>query len=107
MFTRLVHVTAKPGKGRELTTLANEKILPILQKSPGFVDEIGLVSTENPETLVAISFWKTEEDANRYHHEHFTKITDLLRNLVQTPPTVETFNVENSTVHRIAAGKAA
>jgi len=107
MFTRIVHVTAKTGKGRELTTLANEKILPILQTTPGFVDEIGLVSTDNPDRMVAISFWKTKEDAERYQRDQFNKVNDLLKSLVIGPPVVETYNVDTSTMHRIAAGKAA
>jgi len=107
MFTRIVHITAKTGKGRELATLANEKILPILQNTPGFVDEIGLVSTDNPDRMVAISFWKTKEDAERYQRDQFNKVNDLLKNLLLNPPLVETYNVEASTVHRIASGKAA
>jgi len=107
MFTRIVHVTAKTGKGRELTTLANEKILPILQSTPGFVDEIGLVSTDNPDRLVAISFWNSKEDAERYQREHFNKVNDLLKNVIVSPPVIETYAVDTSTVHKIAAGKAA
>jgi len=44
MFTRTVEVTTKPGKARDLTTLINDKVLPILNKQAGFADETLLVS---------------------------------------------------------------
>ena len=45
MFTRIVEFTAKNGKTKEVAELIQAKILPILKKQPGFVDEIVLVST--------------------------------------------------------------
>ena len=38
MFTRVVEVTTQAGKARELTTIINDKVLPILRKQAGFVD---------------------------------------------------------------------
>ena len=32
MFTRTVELTTKAGKARDLTTLINDKVLPILNK---------------------------------------------------------------------------
>jgi quinol monooxygenase YgiN len=86
--------------------MTNE-VLPILQQQPGFVDMIGLVDEHDPERLVALSFWKTKEDAERYHREHFSHISELLKPVLSSTPNVQTYNVETSTTHRIAAGKAA
>ena len=47
MFTRVVEVNTKSGKARELTTIINDKVLPILKKQAGFVDETVLVSGQN------------------------------------------------------------
>ena len=107
MYTRIVECHVKPGKKQETTTKMNDEVLPILQKQPGFVDMIGLIDERDPERLLALSFWKTKEDAERYHREHFSHISDLLKPLLTTTPKVETYNVESSTTHRIAAGKAA
>jgi hypothetical protein len=38
-----------------------------LKAHTGFVDEIVLVS--EVEDILALSFWKTKEDAERYSHE--------------------------------------
>jgi heme-degrading monooxygenase HmoA len=107
MFTRVVEVTTKNGKARELCSTIREKVLPILQSQNGFVDEITLVSTNNPNRVVALSIWKSKEDAERYHNQQFQSITNLLRNHLEHDPKVETFDLEGSTVHKIAAGKAA
>ena len=107
MFTRVVEVHTKTGKSREFSTTLNEKVLPILRKQPGFVDEITLVSSSEPDRILALSFWQNEEQAERYHHEQFPKVTELLDNLLEGDPQVETFNVDTSTTHKIARGKAA
>jgi hypothetical protein len=56
MFTRIVEVTSKAGKARDLTRTVSEKVLTILKNQPGFMDEITLVSDEDPNRILAISF---------------------------------------------------
>jgi heme-degrading monooxygenase HmoA len=107
MFTRVVEVSSKPGKSHEIANAINEKVLPILRKQSGFVDETVLTSETEPNRVMALSFWKTKEDAERYQREQFTKVTEILSSLIESPPAVRTFNVHTSTPHKIAAGKAA
>lgn len=107
MFTRVVEIKAKSGKARELGQTINDKVLPILKKQDGFVDEIVLVSDTEPDRILALSFWKRQQDAERYNKEQYPKINELISHLLEGAPTVKTFNVDTSTTHRIAAGKAA
>jgi len=107
MFTRVVEVTTKSGKAREVCNTIRDKALPILQNQNGFVDELTLVSTNDPNRVLAISFWKSREDAQQYHNQQFQNITNLIRSHLEGDPQVETFDVDTSTTHRIAAGKAA
>lgn len=107
MFTRIVECTVKPEKKEEMLQRVRTEILPILQKQPGFVDEINLSSDHDPERVVAISFWKTREDAEHYHRENFSRVQEIAKPYLKGPMKVETYNVEESTIHRIAAGKAA
>lgn len=107
MFTRIVEVTTKSGKARELTTIINDKVLPILKKQAGFVDETVLASDTDPNRVLALSFWNTREDAERYQTEQYPAIHEMVRQLLETEPAVRTFNVGSSTMHKIAAGKAA
>jgi len=107
MFTRTVEVTPKSGKARELASTINDKVLPILKKQTGFVDETLLVSETEPNQILALSFWNTKEDAERYQREQYPAIHEMVRHLLEAEPVVRTFNVDSSTTHRIAAGKAA
>jgi len=105
MFTRTVEVTPKSGKARELANTINEKVLPILKKQPGFVDETLLLSDAEPNQILALSFWNTKEAAERYQREQYPAIQEMVRHLLEAEPVVRTFNVDSSTAHRILAKK--
>jgi quinol monooxygenase YgiN len=107
MFTRIVECHVKPDKKDELSNRLRQEVLPIMQKQPGFVELFGLVSESDRERLVTVSFWKSKEDADRYHRENYTRIMEAVRPLLKRDPTIELFTVDTSTTHRIAAGKAA
>ena len=107
MFTRVVELRCKAGKTNEVATLASEKFLPILRKQQGFQDEIALVSNTDPSRVLALSFWNSRDDAERYQREQFSKIAQMLRPLCEGEPVVSTYDVNTSTVHHIHLGKAA
>src|SRR5437899_2604205 len=107
MFTRIVEITAKQGKTKEVAETIQEKVLPILKKRPGFVDEIVLVSTAETNRILGMSFWKNPADAELYRQEQYPKVEELLRPLLETTPKVQTFDVDTFTTHKIALGKAA
>jgi heme-degrading monooxygenase HmoA len=107
MFTRVVEITAKPGKAREFVRTLNDKVLVVLRNQPGFLDEMTLISDQKPDRVLALSFWKSKEDAEKYHQEGFPKVNEIIRGLIEGIPRVETFDLEQSTVYKIEAGKAA
>lgn len=55
----------KPDKKDDFTHKLRNDVLPILQKQPGFVDLIGLVSENDLERIVSVSFWNGKQDADR------------------------------------------
>lgn len=103
MFTRVVEITSKPGKANEVANMIRDKILPILRKQAGFVDETVLTADAEPNRLLALSFWNSKEDAERYHREQYQKIAEMLSPHVENVPTIRTFNVHTSTWQKIAA----
>ena len=107
MFTRIVEITAKSGKAGELSRTVNEKVISILRDQPGFVDEIVLVSDDNPDRVLALSFWKTRQDLEKYGREVFPRVNDVIRNLFADTPQVRTFEVTTSTVREIVGERAA
>jgi heme-degrading monooxygenase HmoA len=107
MFTRIVELSSKPGKSHQLAETINDKILPILKKQQGFVDETVFVSDEENDRVVALGFWNTKEDAEQYHRAEYQNVHENIRHLLESEPVIRTFNVHSSTSPRIAAGKAA
>jgi heme-degrading monooxygenase HmoA len=107
MYTSVVDLTTKHGTARELTQAIDDIVLPILKKQTGFVDETVIVSDTEPNRILAISFWNTREDAQRYEREQFDTVQKTVQHLLETAPVVRTFDVHTSTTHRIAAGKTA
>ena len=107
MFTRVVELTTKPGKNKQLADTINDKGLPILKRQRGFVDETVSVSDKEDNRVLGLSFWNTKEDAELYHRLEYQKVHETLRHLLESEPVIRTFNVHASTNHKIAAGKAA
>ena len=107
MFTRIVECYVKREKRQDFNDRLQNHVLPILQSEPGFVDMLTLTSEDEPERSVSISLWKSKADADRYHQRHYQEIVDSIRPLLKDEPSVEFYNVDTSTAHRIATGKAA
>ena len=107
MFTRIVEITIRPESRDTVVNLLNNEVLPTLRSQKGFVDCIGVTGTDNSNHLVSISFWKTRQDADSYHQNTYPRLQNLLNPHITHPPSIRTFDVVTSTVHKIAAGKAA
>jgi heme-degrading monooxygenase HmoA len=101
MFTRIVECTCKPGKAKELCQTVEDSVLPTMRKLQGFKDEVLLISQTDSNRVLALSFWNSREDAERYHREQFPKIAETIRNLVASDPEVHTYDVALSTRHRV------
>ena len=107
MYTRVVELTSKSGKARELCNAIDDQVLPILKKQAGFVDEAVMASDTEPNRVLAISFWNTREDAQRYERDQFDTVQKTVQHLLETAPVVQTFDVHTSTAHRVVTEKAA
>src|SRR5205809_8035908 len=105
MFTRVVELTSKSGKAKELANTINEKVVPILKKQRGFVDETVLISDMEPTRILGLSFWNNKEDAERYQQEQYRKIHEMMTHFLETEPNIRTFDVHTSTTHRIVPGR--
>ena len=101
------------------TAIAQPPYVPVLDLSAGwegltrflaalsFDNYAVLVSDQEDNRVVALSFWNTREDAEQYHREQFQNVHEIVRHLLEDDPEVHTFDVHTSTIHKIAAGKAA
>jgi heme-degrading monooxygenase HmoA len=103
MFTRVVEITTRSEKMHELGNSIRNKVLPILREQPGFLEEIVLISAVEPNRVLAISFWSTKADAERYEREQYGAISEVVAGFVEHPPVIRTFYVHTSTAHHFAS----
>jgi heme-degrading monooxygenase HmoA len=106
MFARRVYMHLKPNSVAEFTQRLEKDILPLLRRQKGFQDEITFVGQSGTEAF-AISLWDTAENAEAYNRASYAEVTKILATVVEGAPQVETFNVANSTFHKLAAAATA
>jgi hypothetical protein len=92
----------KVNSAAEFTRLIENDIIPFLRKQQGFRDELALVDLERLEA-VAISFWETKETAEAYRRAGYPEVLKTLSDVLEGTPKVETFELANSTFHRLIA----
>jgi heme-degrading monooxygenase HmoA len=102
MYTRNVTMKLKANSAPEFARVIENEILPLLRKQQGFRDEITFVAPERSEA-VAISFWETKENAEAYNRTGYSEILKTLAKVIEGTPKVETFELSNSTLHKLAA----
>jgi hypothetical protein len=105
MFARHVSIKLKANSAPEFNRIIESEILPLLRKQKGFRDEITFVAPERSLAL-AISLWDTKGDAEAYNRAGYTEVLKGLSKVVEGTPNVETFEVANSTFHKVAAKTA-
>ena len=102
MFTRNVSMRLKPRSAEEFTRTIENEVLPVLRKQKGFQDEITFVGPDGTEAL-GISLWDLKANADAYDRGAYPQVLKALSKVIEGAPTVETFEVANSTSHQIAA----
>ncbi len=106
MFARRVSMHLKPNSAAEFTQRLEKEIIPLLRKQKGFQDEITFVAPGAAEAF-GISLWEKAENAEAYNRGTYPEVTKILARVVEGTPQVETYEVSNSTFHKIAAPVAA
>ena len=106
MYARRVSMNLKPNSVPEFTQRLENQIIPLLRKQTGFQDEISFVA-QGETRAFGISLWDKKENADTYNRGTYPEVTRILAGLVEGTPQVETYEVSNSTFHKIAAAVAA
>jgi hypothetical protein len=102
MFARRVSMQLKPNATAELTRKMETEVIPMLRKQKGFQDEISFIATGGTKAF-GISLWDRSENAETYSRETYPEVVKLLASFVEGTPHVDTYEVSNSTFHKIAA----
>ncbi len=105
MYARHVTMKLTANSAPEFTRTIDSEILPLLSKQKGFRDCVTFIASERSEAL-AISLWDTKEDAETYNRTAYPHVLKALSKVVERTPQAETFEVTNSTFHKVVAKAA-
>ena len=100
MFARTVSVRLKTGRAEEFTRLLDQHVIPVLWKQKGFQDELSLVAS-NGIDAIGISVWDLKENAEAYGRGAYADVLKVLEPMFEGTPQVQTYEVTNSTFHKI------
>jgi len=106
MYARRVSLKLKPNSTAEFTQRLEKEVIPMLRKQKGFRDEITFVVPAGTEAF-GVSLWDNKENADAYNRGPYAEVTKILAKLVDGTPRLETYEVSNSTFHKIGAAAAA
>jgi hypothetical protein len=106
MYARRVSLQLKPNSTAEFTRRLEKQVIPMLRKQTGFKDEITFVVPAGTEAF-GVSLWDNKENADAYNRGPYAEVTKILANLVEGTPRVDTYEVSNSTFHKIGAAAMA
>ena len=102
MYARNVTLHLKANSAPEFTRMLETDVLPMLRKQTGFKDEITFLASEGNEAL-AISLWDKKENAESYGRDTYPAVLRTLEQVVEGTPEVDSYEVSNSTFHKIAS----
>ena len=105
MFARSVSIRLKTNRSAEFSRLIEDAAIAVLRTQKGFQDELTFVVPGGGEA-VAISLWDDKENADNYGRNAYTEVLKALGTVVEGTPQVRTFEVCNSTFHKIAVPAA-
>ncbi|MDP3910318.1 MAG: hypothetical protein Q8Q14_07985 [Gemmatimonadales bacterium] len=102
MYARNVSLNLKANAQSEFVRMLENDVLPVLRKQNGFKDEITFVAPNGTDAL-AISLWEKRENAEAFGRDAYPGVLQSLATVIDGTPRVETFEVKNSTFHKIAS----
>jgi hypothetical protein len=102
MYARNVSLNLKANSQSEFVRMLEKDVLPVLRKQSGFKDEITFVAPNGTDAL-AISLWEKRENADAFSRDTYPGVLQSLATVIEGTPRVETYEVKNSTFHKIAS----
>ncbi|HLW55397.1 MAG TPA: antibiotic biosynthesis monooxygenase [Candidatus Angelobacter sp.] len=94
MFARMLQFEIRPEKKAEFITVLKNEVVPILKKQVGFLEILPLFPLVEKKTVVNISIWATQADAERYQKEVYPRVNEIVKPFLLTPVTVTPLTLE-------------
>jgi hypothetical protein len=101
MYAREITTHLKSSMLNDFNKTFELEVLPMLRKQKGFKDEITFF-TPNTNDVVAISLWSSKEEAEAYNTAGYPEVLKLLSKTFDGTPSVRSFEVISSTLHKVS-----
>lgn len=88
---RSVGFISKPGQIRELKTCIEAPLIDVLRQTPGFAGAMVLHAQKESRSLLVLTFWEEEDQAENNCWEEFPAVRALLSPLIDLCTKVQTF----------------
>jgi len=92
-YARNVQFQIKTGKEKELNTLFEKEVLPVLRKQNGFQEEVTLVNLKGAHF---ISLWDNKANAEHYGTSTYPSVLAKLTEYIVGTPQVETYETAST-----------
>jgi hypothetical protein len=106
MFVRKVTMLLRPNSISKFSRLMEQEVIPMLRKQNGFQDELTFFEASK-DGVTGISLWDKASNAEAYSRGTYPAVLAKLATLIEGTPKVDTYEIVNSTFHKIAAAVAA
>ena len=100
MFARNVSIHLKYNMLSEYGHVFESQILPLLRRQKGFRDEITFAMPGGLD-VTAISLWDNKADAEVYNTNTYPEVLKTFAKVIDGTPKVHTYEVVNSTFHKV------
>jgi hypothetical protein len=101
MYTRVIQAAIRPKRVAEFKGAVTDHDLPIIRSQHGFVDDVEMYAGNQ---FISLTFWETEEDAERFTRDVFPRIAARSSPLVVSPLEARAYKLEEDTVHILRSG---
>jgi hypothetical protein len=104
MFARKVTALLKPNSISRFRFLMEQQVIPMLNQN-GFHDVLTLFAP-GADAVTASSLWDSASNAGIYSRATYHEVLKRLAALLEGTPKVDTYDVLNSSFHKIAGSAA-
>ena len=105
MFVRKVTTFLEPNGISKFSLVMEQVIIPVRRKQNGFPDEQTFFASRE-DRVTAISLWVKASNAEACSQGTYLAVLKKRAALTEGTPKVDTYELVNSTFHRIAAAAA-
>ena len=92
-FVRIGQFQAKPTEIPDLCRIYEHEAIPEIRRAPGNVSAVLLQQHQQSDTFLAITLWKSREDAEAYDDSGAAQqIVNKVRHTFAGPPTLTTYD---------------